>query len=83
MKLSHTDSRAEDGYNYILSNKRAKSAVNWLINRGVNKEMISGKGFGETKLINKCSNGVICSEQEHQLNRRLEFVIVNPEVINN
>ena len=79
---SHTDSRAEDNYNYILSNKRAKSAVNWLINHGVNKERLSGKGFGETQLVNKCSNGVVCSEQEHQLNRRLEFVILNFEVIN-
>lgn len=79
---SHTDSRADDKYNSILSNKRAKSAVNWLINRGVNKERMSGRGFGETQLINKCSNGIICSEQEHQLNRRVEFVILNPGMIN-
>jgi len=53
----------------------------WLIARGVNTSNISGKGYGETQLVNKCSNDVKCSEAEHQLNRRTEFVILNPESI--
>ena len=79
---SHTDSRANDKYNKNLSDKRAKSVVNWLVNQGINKSRLVDKGFGETQLINKCSNGVVCTEEEHKINRRVEFVIVNPEVIN-
>ena len=78
---SHTDSRANDKYNWDLSDRRAKSTLAWLIDRGVDAAKISGKGYGETQLVNKCSNGVKCSEAEHQLNRRTEFVILNPEVI--
>jgi outer membrane protein OmpA-like peptidoglycan-associated protein len=79
---SHTDSRGPDKYNNILSDKRAKSTMNYIISKGISPERISGKGYGETQLTNRCSNGVKCSEEEHQLNRRTEFVIVNPEVIN-
>jgi outer membrane protein OmpA-like peptidoglycan-associated protein len=78
---SHTDSRAPDKYNWSLSERRAQSSLAWLIARGVNASNISGKGFGETKLVNKCSSDVKCSEAEHQLNRRTEFVILNPEAI--
>ena len=78
---SHTDSRDEDKYNLKLSKRRAKATVEWLINRGVDAARISGKGYGETMLVNNCSNGVKCSEEQHQANRRTEFVIVNPEVI--
>jgi len=78
---SHTDSRAPDQYNWILSNKRAISTMNWIIEKGIDKRRIFGNGYGETQLVNRCSNGVKCSEAEHQLNRRTEFVIVNPEVI--
>jgi outer membrane protein OmpA-like peptidoglycan-associated protein len=80
---SHTDSRAPDAYNMALSERRAKSTLEWLIGRGVNSKAISSKGYGETQLVNKCSNGVKCSDAEHQLNRRTEFVIVNPEAIKN
>ncbi len=78
---AHTDSRALDLYNIKLSEKRAKSGVNWLANKGINLHRISGKGYGETQLINKCSNGVKCTEEEHQINRRIEFVVINPEAI--
>lgn len=78
---SYTDSRAEDNYNLELSNKRAKSTVNWIIAKGINASRITGNGYGETKLVNECSNSVKCTEKQHQLNRRTEFVIVNPEVI--
>lgn len=73
---SHTDSRGNDQYNQWLSQSRANSAVQYIINRGVSKNRITAKGYGESMLLNKCSNGVKCSEAEHQLNRRTEFKIV-------
>lgn len=78
---SHTDSRASDKYNWDLSNRRAKSSLEWIIAKGIDSSRITGKGYGETELVNKCSNDVKCTEAEHQLNRRTEFVILNPEVI--
>jgi len=78
---SHTDSRAKDKYNMKLSNERAKSSANWIIEKGIDSARITTKGFGETKLVNKCSNGVECTEEEHQMNRRTEFVVINPEVL--
>jgi len=73
---SHTDSRGKDAYNLSLSQKRAESAVQYIISRGVNKNRITAKGYGETQLLNKCANNVQCSDAEHQLNRRTEFKIV-------
>jgi len=78
---SHTDSRGEDKYNMDLSENRVKSSLNWLISRGIDAAKINSKGYGETKLVNKCSNGVTCTEGQHQLNRRTEFIILNPEEI--
>ena len=74
---SHTDSRGSDAYNLALSDRRAKSTINYLINRGgINKTRITGRGYGETMLMNGCSNGVKCSETEHYLNRRSEFIVI-------
>ncbi|GEL12445.1 cell envelope biogenesis protein OmpA [Flavobacterium glycines] len=78
MKLdirSHTDSRASFKYNEALSDRRAKSTINWLIKNGVSADRLTGKGYGETELVNKCSDGVKCTEEEHQMNRRSEFII--------
>lgn len=73
---SHTDSRGSDPYNLTLSEKRAKSAVDYMIaNCGVDSEAITSKGYGESQLINKCDDGVACSEYDHQLNRRTEIKI--------
>jgi len=72
---SHTDSRGNDQYNQWLSQSRANSAVQYIIDRGINKNRITAKGYGETMLLNKCPNGIKCSEAEHQLNRRTEFKI--------
>ena len=72
---SHTDSRQTHQYNEKLSDNRAKSTVAWIINEGISKERISGKGYGETQLLNKCADGIECSEEEHQQNRRSEFII--------
>ena len=73
---SHTDSRQSDSYNLKLSDLRAKATRNYMIKKGVPKDRISAKGYGETELLNKCSNGVPCSKEEHQLNRRSEFIII-------
>jgi len=78
MKLdirSHTDSRATGSYNYSLSDRRVKSTINWLIKNGVDKNRLTGKGYGETQLVNKCADGVICGEEEHQKNRRSQFIV--------
>ncbi|CAZ94709.1 OmpA family protein [Zobellia galactanivorans] len=73
---SHTDSRGKDSYNLWLSQKRAEATVNYMISKGIAKERLEGEGFGETKLINKCANGVKCSDKDHELNRRSEFIIL-------
>ncbi|SHG16669.1 WD40-like Beta Propeller Repeat [Flavobacterium micromati] len=78
MKLdirSHTDSRQTFKYNEVLSTKRAKSTVNWLMKNGIKADRLTAKGYGETQLVNKCADNVICTEEEHQLNRRSEFII--------
>ncbi len=74
---SHTDSRASDRYNMTLSANRAKSTYEYIISQGIDANRITKyEGFGESQLMNKCSNGVKCSEEEHQLNRRTEFIII-------
>ncbi len=73
---SHTDSRGKDDYNMELSQKRAKSAVDYLKNTGNVKDgSITYRGYGETQIANKCKNGVYCSEKEHAANRRTELKI--------
>ncbi|WNM18416.1 OmpA family protein [Flavobacterium capsici] len=72
---SHTDSRASHAYNERLSDRRAKSTMAWLVSKGISKDRLTAKGYGETQLINKCSDGVPCTEAEHQLNRRSQFII--------
>ena len=73
---AHTDARASTGYNLKLSQRRAESAVNYIIRRGITKDRIKPKGYGESQLINECSDGVECPEEMHQQNRRTEFKII-------
>ena len=74
---AHTDSRGRDAYNEKLSDRRAKSTRDYIISRGIATERLeSAIGYGEKQLLNECSNGVKCSEAEHQLNRRTEFIII-------
>ena len=73
---AHTDARASTGYNLKLSQRRAESAVNYIIRRGIAKDRIKPKGYGEGQLINECSDGVECPEEMHQQNRRTEFKII-------
>lgn len=72
---SHTDARGSDQANFLLSDNRAKSSVAYIISKGIASNRITGKGYGETKLVNKCGNGVVCSDKEHQQNRRTEFQV--------
>lgn len=73
---SHTDSRGIEGYNIWLSTRRAKSTVSYIIDNGVDASRITGKGYGETQLINECYDNVDCTEAQHAKNRRTEFVII-------
>ena len=72
---SHTDSRQSTEKNRILSQNRASSTMEWLIKKGIAQNRLSAKGYGESQLVNKCSDGVKCSEEEHQANRRSEFIV--------
>jgi len=74
---SHTDSRGSDDYNLKLSQNRADAAVAYIIGKGISKNRIVAKGYGETRLVNECANGVNCSEAKHQENRRTEFEIIS------
>ncbi|TKC65226.1 flagellar motor protein MotB [Pedobacter hiemivivus] len=73
---SHTDSRGGVAYNRKLSQRRAESVVNYLKGRGIEPHRLKAIGYGQSRLLNKCSVGVACTEAEHQLNRRTEFTIV-------
>lgn len=70
---SHTDSRAGDQYNLVLSDKRAKAAVEYVVSKGIDAKRMKWKGYGESRLVNHCKNNVDCSEELHQQNRRTEF----------
>ncbi len=74
---SHTDSRASNGYNEELSQKRAEAAVRYIALKGVNAVRMTAQGYGESRLVNRCADGVPCSEAEHQANRRTEFKILD------
>jgi outer membrane protein OmpA-like peptidoglycan-associated protein len=73
---SHTDSKGSDEYNMALSKRRAKAAVDYILAHGIAPIRISGVGYGETQLVNRCANGVECSDEEHAQNRRLEFKVI-------
>lgn len=82
MKLdirSHTDCRQTIQYNQVLSDRRAKSTIDWLVKNGIATERLTGKGYGESQLVNDCgcepTNKSNCTEEQHQMNRRSEFII--------
>ena len=74
---SHTDSRGVDAYNLWLSQQRAEATVNYMISKGISPVRLQKEGYGETRLVNECYNGVPCSNDAHQLNRRSEFIILD------
>ncbi len=73
---SHTDSRGSDQANLRLSQRRAQAVVDYLISKGINPERLIAKGYGETRLVNECDDGVPCSEEAHRKNRRTEFRVL-------
>lgn len=73
---AHTDSRGSAVSNEKLSDKRAKASAAYIISQGIDASRITGKGYGESQLINECADGVKCSEEQHQNNRRTEFKVV-------
>jgi outer membrane protein OmpA-like peptidoglycan-associated protein len=73
---SHTDSRGSNSYNNRLSQRRAEAVVRWLVARGVDRDRLVPRGYGETVNVNNCANEVPCSEKEHQYNRRTEFRVL-------
>lgn len=74
---SHTDSRASHAYNDRLSERRAQSTRQWLIDQGISPSRLTAKGYGERQLINRCADGVQCTDEEHQANRRSEFIVID------
>jgi peptidoglycan-associated lipoprotein len=74
---SHTDCRGTSPYNQKLSERRAKSTAKYLTERGIKSKRIKSKGYGEEKLVNNCADGVPCSTEEHQENRRTEFKVTS------
>ena len=73
---SHTDCRGSDDYNMKLSQRRSDSAVSYIVDHGISKDRITAMGYGETQLVNRCDDGVNCTEEEHAQNRRTEFKIL-------
>ncbi len=76
---SHTDSQGSDQYNLQLSQKRAKAAMDYLVAKGISKDRLKAIGYGETRLLNACTNGVECSDELHGINRRTEFRILDSQ----
>jgi outer membrane protein OmpA-like peptidoglycan-associated protein len=73
---SHTDANGQADSNLRLSQRRADAIVRYLVKSGIDRERLIAKGYGESKLVNECSDGVPCSEEAHQENRRTEFRVI-------
>jgi len=73
---SHTDCVGDKKYNTNLSQRRAKSVLNYLVSKGIQNNRLTSKGYGESQPVNKCKDGVTCSQVEYQENRRTEFIIL-------
>ena len=73
---SHTDARGQSWTNLSLSDRRANASANYIISQGIDKSRVFGRGFGESEITNHCTDGVSCSEEEHQQNRRTEFMVI-------
>jgi len=73
---SHSDSRGSDSYNMRLSQQRADNCVSYLIKKGMDAERLQARGYGELELLTECANGVECSDELHEENRRTQFKVV-------
>ncbi|NLP57329.1 OmpA family protein, partial [Lutibacter sp. B1] len=72
----HTDSRGPDDYNLELTINRANATKDYLVSKGIDPDRIIANGYGETRLLNNCKNNVKCSDAEHEINRRTEFIVI-------
>jgi len=75
---SHTDAQSSSEFNMGLSKKRAQTAVEYIVSKGIDAKRLKATGYGETRLLNRCGDGVECSDAEHRVNRRTEFKITKP-----
>jgi outer membrane protein OmpA-like peptidoglycan-associated protein/tetratricopeptide (TPR) repeat protein len=75
---SHTDSQSSSEFNMGLSNRRAQTCVDYVVSKGIDRKRLKSKGYGESKLLNRCGDGVECTDEEHRVNRRTEFKITKP-----
>ncbi len=75
---SHTDCRSSFAYNQTLSQNRANASVDYVVSQGIERSRITGKGYGETVLLNECADGVNCTEAQHSINRRTEMKVICP-----
>lgn len=73
---SHTDSRGDAAVNKALSTRRARAVVDYMASKGISRSRMRAIGYGESMLVNNCTDGVICTEGEHQRNRRTEFKVL-------
>ncbi len=80
---AHTDSRGSDAYNLALSQRRAKSVVQYLISQGIVEDRLEWQGYGETQLVNECDDGVPCTRAQHAQNRRAELEVLKSEGVDN
>jgi outer membrane protein OmpA-like peptidoglycan-associated protein len=76
---SHTDSRADEEYNLKLSQRRAQSCVDYLTSKGIARDRLKAVGYGESRLVNDCADGVDCTEEQHQENRRTTFRVLSSD----
>lgn len=76
---SHTDCRASHEYNQTLSQNRVNASADYLVSQGIDRSRIVAVGYGETRLLNECADGVNCTEAQHQINRRTEFKVICPK----
>jgi len=74
---SHTDSRGASWYNDQLSQRRAQAAVDYIVSQGIARDRLVAKGYGESRLVNHCADGVPCTPEEHQANRRTEVEVID------
>ena len=77
---SHTDCRSSFEYNRKLSQNRANASVDYVVSQGIDRSRITGKGYGETVLLNECKDGVKCLESQHDINRRTEMKVICPKL---
>lgn len=74
--ISHTDAQGDDAANLKLSEQQSEAVINYLISKGISTSRLKGIGKGEHEIRNRCTNGVSCSDKEHEYNRRTEFKFI-------